>query len=104
MIYYLKIYKLNSWNVFGTILYIQIVTTQSISPDLDLVPGTGLQSHVTAGCRVHPATLAVGPGSCPNQGLTIEVDVAGVSIIVVHLELQTVTQSPCSRHRHSKDT
>ena len=79
------------------------VTTHYISPDLDLVPGAGLQSHITAACGVHLVTAAEGVVSCLVQLVTIDVEVAVVQLPAVHMGLQTEAHPPCSRHRHSED-
>ena len=90
-------------NIFGTIQSVGIDTTHCSSPNLDLVPGAGLQSHHTAAGGVHPANLAEGVVYCLVQNLTIHVEPGLVSIPAVHIGLQTVGQSPCSRHGHSED-
>ena len=73
------------------------------SPDLNLVPGAGLQSHDAATCGVHLATLAVGVVYCLGLSDTIEVEVAEVTSSTVHSGPHTVGQPPGSRHRYSED-
>ena len=80
------------------------ITIQSSSSDLNLVPGAGLHSHHMASRGAHIASLAVGAVFCLVELVTIEVEVAVVILPAVHLGIQTVTQSPGSRHGHSEDS
>ena len=103
MFIYVKSEILHFWNKFSTIQNFVIDTLHVSSPDLNPVPGTGLQSPHTASCGDHLATIAVGDVFCLVQPVTIDVEVGPVIIPAVHLGLYAVGHPPCSRHGHSED-
>ena len=94
---------LHFWNIFTTIQNLVVVTIHSISTDLNLVAGAGLQSHFTAAGEVSLGTLAVGVMYCLDQLVTIDEEVGCVTLPALNPGPQTVVQSPCSRHGHSED-
>ena len=80
-----------------------MITIHSRNPELYLVAGAGLHSHLTAAGGLPLASLAQDEVYCIVQLLTVNEEEGNVIIPAVHPGLQTVGQSPCSRHWHSED-
>ena len=90
-------------NKFCTIQNIPIVTIHSSNLHLNLVPCAGLQSHHTASSGEHLVTLAEGEVKCLAKLVTIDGEVAVVTLVGAHLGPQAVANPPCSRRGHSED-